>query len=76
MSENIGRRFIEFLRVFALSDSISKGEVMQVMNMKESAFYKYLAICRKVVKIKYVGSIGGNAYYSLDKDSLRKYFEL
>lgn len=50
---------------------------MQKMgNVGESVFYTYLSAARKNFTIKCVGSIGGNAYYSIDKKTVKKYFNL
>lgn len=70
------KRFLEFVCLLTSSDHISKAEIEQKLNIKDSAFYKYLANARKYFKIDYVGTIGGNAYYSIDKESFKKYFSL
>jgi hypothetical protein len=74
--ENKGRTFLEFVRLFTQADTVSRANIMEQMNMKQSAFYKYLAECQKIFTITYQGSIANNAYYSLDKNSLKKYFNL
>ena len=74
--ENKGRTFIEFVRLFTQADTVSRADIMERMNMKPAAFYKYLNECRKIFQIKFEGSIGGNAYYSIDKKSIKKYFNL
>lgn len=75
-AENKGRTFIEFVRLFTEADTVSRADIMEKMNLKESAFYKYLAECRKIFTIKCEGSIGGNAYYSIEKNSIKKFFNL
>lgn len=76
MSENKGLRFVEFIQALSSSDCISRAEIQERTKLKDSAFYNYLAAARQIFKIEYVGSIGDNAYYSIDKRSIEKYFNL
>lgn len=69
-------RSFEFLRILSASESVSKADIMQHLNLRDTAFYKHLAFLRQHFTIRYVGSIGGNAYYSLDKTQLAAYFNL
>jgi hypothetical protein len=74
--DNLGRKYFRFIQLFTESETVSKADIMKDMNLKSSTFYKYLAECRKIFKIKYEGSIGGNAYYSINKESIYIFFNL
>jgi hypothetical protein len=74
--KNPSIKFLEFLKLLTEKDSISKDEIKERLNIKESAFFTYLANARQFFSINFVGGIGGNAYYSIDKKSLMKYFNI
>lgn len=68
---------LEFVHYLCAADTRSRSDIMQKMgNVGESVFYTYLSAARKNFTIKCVGSIGGNAYYSIDKKTVKKYFNL
>ena len=73
---NPSRRFLEFIQILTSADSISKADIKEKLLLQDSAFYMYLSELRKIIPVEYVGSIGGNAYYSIDKGELAKYFNL
>lgn len=75
-SVNPSRRFLEFIQVLTSADSISKADIKDRLSLQDSAFYVYLSELRKIIPVEYVGSIGGNAYYSIDKGKLAEYFNL
>lgn len=74
--ENMGGKYFRFIQIFTEAESVSRADIMEKMDLKQSAFYKYMAECRKIFNIKNVGSIGGNTYYSIEKKSIKKYFNL
>lgn len=73
---NPAKRFLSFIQLLTSADSISKADILEKINIQDSAFYNYLASARELFPITYEGSIGGNAYYSIDKKSLAKYFNV
>jgi predicted DNA-binding transcriptional regulator YafY len=69
-------RLIEFVHILSNADSVSRAAIMEQLNIKKSAFYRYLDEARQYFPIEYVGSIGTNGYYSINKESIAEYFNL
>lgn len=74
--DNPSERFLKFIQILSSQDKISKAEIKTILNINETAFYKYLRNARELFPIAMEGSIGGNAYYSIDKKSLATYFNI
>jgi len=66
----------EFVQLLTAAGHISREQVCEAMNMQKSAFYFYLKNAKKMFKIEYVGNLGGSPYYSIDKKTVQKYFNL
>jgi len=73
---NPAKRFMRFIQLLTTVDSISKADILEKIDIHDSAFYNYLASARELFPVTYEGSIGGNAYYSIDKGKLAEYFNL
>lgn len=69
-------RFVKFIHLLCLHDKISKSDVMETLKIGDTSFYKHLKNARELFSVYYVGSIGDNAYYSIDKTELAKYFNI
>ena len=69
-------RILQFIQLLSSADMVSKEEIKEKLSIQNSAFYKHLAEIRELFSIEYVGSIGGNAYYQIDKKTVANYFNI
>jgi hypothetical protein len=74
--ENPTSKFLIFLQVLCENDSVSKEEIKSRLGIGESSFFSYLAAGRKYFSIKYVKTKNKQAFYSIDKKDVAKFFSL
>ncbi len=70
------KRLLIFIQILSSADYVSKAEIEEKLNLKKSAFYKYLKVVKEVFPVEHVGTIGQNSYYSIDKKAIQKFFNL
>lgn len=75
-NDNPAERFLKFIQLLTSENQISKAEIQSILKIGNTAFYKYLRNARELFPIEMDGSLGGNAYYSIDKTALAKYFNI
>jgi len=73
---NPAERFLGFIHLLASKDQISREEIKDELKIQNTAFYKYLRNARQLFPVVMEGSIGGNAYYSIDKRKLAVFFNI
>ena len=69
-------RLFYFVQILSSADMVSKSDIEAKLDIHQSTFYKYLSETRDIFKVTYQGSMGGNAYYSIDKAQIKNFFKL